>query len=267
MNRQEDVSYEFEDEYIDDLIRLVYKQERLRETRDIIEKSEKPLTPEQEEIAARLRERIPAELKAADRQKTKEKRKSKILRIIPKIMEIAACLILVAAIGTTIAIAKDESFRSAVMQLLIQIDQDEGVANIRFEENAGEAFDVPADWLGEYYPSRIPAGFTVAEMSQYEEFPRVVYSSRDGKEIRFNENSYNTISTQGIEEADVSQITIHDRLALMVVDDTPGDSYCRITWSNDEKWFVMSTINMTKEETVELAESVRKIILKDEKGK
>ncbi len=267
MNKQEDVLYAFEDEYIDDLIRLVYKRDRLREARKIIEKSKEPFTPEQEKTAERIRIRMRDELAEADRQETKKKRKSTILRILPKIMEIAACLILVAAIGTTIAIAKDESFRSAVLQLLIQIDQEKGVANIRFEENAGEAFDVPADWFGEYYPSRIPAGFTVAEMSQYEEFPRVVYSSRDGKEIRFNENSYNTISTQGIEEADVSQITIHDRLALMVVDDTPGDSYCRITWSNDEKWFVMSTINMTKEETVELAESVRKIIPKDEKGK
>lgn len=267
MNKQEDVLYAFEDEYIDDLIRLVYKRDRLREARKIIEKSKEPFTPEQEKTAERIRIRMRDELAEADRQETKKKRKSTILRILPKIMEIAACLILVAAIGTTIAIAKDESFRSAVLQLLIQIDQEKGVANIRFEENDREAFDVPADWLGEYYPSRIPAGFTVTEMSQYEEFPRVVYSSRDGKEIRFNENSYNTISTQGIEEADVSQITIHDRLALMVVDDTPGDSYCRITWSNDEKWFVMSTINMTKEETVELAESVRKIIPKDEKGK
>lgn len=267
MNKQEDVLYAFEDEYIDDLIRLVYKRDRLREARRIIEKSKEPFTPEQEKTAERIRIRMRDELAEADRQETKKKRKSTILRILPKIMEIAACLILVAAIGTTIAIAKDESFRSAVLQLLIQIDQEKGVANIRFEENDREAFDVPADWLGEYYPSRIPAGFTVTEMSQYEEFPRVVYSSRDGKEIRFNENSYNTISTQGIEEADVSQITIHDRLALMVVDDTPGDSYCRITWSNDEKWFVMSTINMTKEETVELAESVRKIIPKDEKGK
>lgn len=267
MNKQEDVLYAFEDEYIDDLIRLVYKRDRLREARKIIEKSKEPFTPEQEKTAERIRIRMRDELAEADRQETKKKRKSTILRILPKIMEIAACLILVAAIGTTIAIAKDESFRSAVLQLLIQIDQEKGVANIRFEENDREAFDVPADWLGEYYPSRIPAGFTVTEMSQYEEFPRVVYSSRDGKEIRFNENSYNTISTQGIEEADVSQITIHDRLALMVVDDTPGDSYCRITWSNDEKWFVMSTINMTKEETVELAEGVRKIIPKDEKGK
>lgn len=267
MNRQEDVSYEFEDEYIDDLIRLVYKQERLRETRDIIEKSEGPLTPEQEEIAARLRERIPAELKEADRQKTKEKRKSKILRILPKIMEIAACLILVAAIGTTIAIAKDESFRSAVMQLLIQIDQDEGVANIRFEENVGEAFDVPADWLGLYYPSKIPDDFAVSDMYVHTNMPSVEYKSADGRIIRFDENSLSTVSTQGIEEAEVSHIMIHGRQALMVADDTPGDTFYRITWSNDEKWFALTTLKMTREETVELAESVRKILPKDEKGK
>ena len=124
MSRPEDEFIGAEDEYIDDLIRMVYKQDRLKETREIIEKSEEPLTPEQEEIAARLRERMPAELKETDRQKGKEKRKSKIFRMLPRIMEIAACLILVAAIGTTIAVAKNESFRSAILELLIHIDEE-----------------------------------------------------------------------------------------------------------------------------------------------
>ena len=263
MSRPEDMIYGSEEQYIDDLIRMVYKQDRLREEQEIIEKSEGPLTSEQEEIEARIRERMSVELEKIDQQKAKEKRKSKILKILPKIMEIAACLILVAAIGTTVAIAKDASFRSAVMQLLIQIDQEEGVANIHFEENAEKSFEVPADWLGEYYLSRIPDGFTMSYILSDSEMPAVEYSSQDGRKIRFDENSYNTISTQGIEETDYAEIMINDRLALMISDDNPEDLFYRITWSNDEKWFMLETVHMTKEETLELVKSVRKIIPKD----
>jgi hypothetical protein len=180
-------------------------------------------------------------------------------------MEIAACLIIVATVGTTIAIAKDESFRSAVMKLLINIDHEEGVANISFEENAEEAFDVPADWLGEYYPSRIPDGFAMIDLYSDEELSAVEYDSADGKKISFDENSYRVLSAQGIEEADTTEIMINDRLALLVSDDTPGEEFYRITWSNDEKWFRLETVHMTKEETLDLVKSVHKIIPKNSK--
>ncbi len=264
MSTSEDVLCETE-EYIDDLIRIVYKKDRLHEAKEIIKKSQEPLTPEQEKIAARISERIPAELEKADHQKAKENRKSKLLRILPKIMEIAACLIIVATVGTTIAIAKDESFRSAVMKLLINIDHEEGVANISFEENAEEAFDVPADWLGEYYPSRIPDGFAMIDLYSDEELSAVEYDSADGKKISFDENSYRVLSAQGIEEADTTEIMINDRLALLVSDDTPGEEFYRITWSNDEKWFRLETVHMTKEETLDLVKSVHKIIPKNSK--
>ena len=263
MSKPEDMIHGSEEQYIDDLIRLVYKQDRLREEREIIKKSKESLTPEQEEIKTRIRERIQTELEKADQKKAKEKRKSKIFRILPKIMEIAACLILVAAIGTTVAIAKDASFRSAVMQLLINIDQEEGVADIRFEEKTGESFDVPAEWHGEYFVSRIPDVFTMSYIDTDSEMPAVEYCSQDGREIHFEENSYNTIATQGIEETDCTQIIINDRLALMVSDDNPDDYFYRITWSNDEKWFMLETVHMTKEETLELVKSVRKIIPKN----
>ena len=58
---------------------------------------------------------------------------------------------------------------------------------------------------------------------------------------------------------------INDRLAFMVSDDNPDDRFYRITWSNDEKWFMLETNHMTKEETIDLVKSVRKIIPKDKK--
>lgn len=260
MSKPEDKIYGSEEQYIDDLIRLVYKQDRLREEKEIIKKSEEPITSEQKIIKDRIRERMQVELDKADQQKAKAKRKSKIFRILPKIMEIAACLILVAAIGTTVAIAKDASFRSAIMQLLINIDQEEGVADIRFEENTDESFEVPSDWRGEYYLSRIPDGFSISYIDSDPEMPAVEYSSQDGREIHFDENSYNTIATQGIEETDYTEIMINDRLALMISDDNQEDLFYRITWSNDEKWSMLETVHMTKEETLELVKSVRKII-------
>ena len=265
MSKCEDEYQGTENEYIDDLIRLVYKQDRLRETKEIIEKSNEPLTPEEEASAARIQERMKAGMKEAD-EKKKAKKTSRVLRILPKIMEIAACLIVFFAVGTTIAVAKNESVRSAILKLLISIDQKEGVVDIRFEDVPEEGFDVPADWLGEYYPSGISKEFTVVYMSPYKDLPSVEYNSPDGKIIIFDENNLRTGGTQGTEDGvEVSTIMINDRPAYMLWDDTPGDTYYCINWSNDDKWFTLETSYMTKEETIDLVKSVRKIIPKDKK--
>ena len=263
MRKKEEAYLGPQEEYMDDLIRLVYKQDRLQEIREIIERSKEPLTPAEEACGARVRQRMTAGLAAADRNRRRTKRQSGLFRILPRIMEIAACLIVIVAIGTTIAVASNATFRSAVLQLLVHIDREEGVVNIHFGENREEAFDVPAGWQGEYYLSRVPEGFEMVYMSTVKTLPTVWYETGDGRSITFDERDFSSAGTQGEEETDISYIMINDRQAVLVSGENPDEPYYRVTWSNDEKWFTLDTQNMTRDETIELARSVRKIIPTD----
>ena len=73
-----------------------------------------------------------------------------------RLVLIGACVVLVIGIAAPIAIANIEAIRVRVMELLINI-QDE-YTEISMVENEEMAFDVPAAWRGEYYPSYIPDG-------------------------------------------------------------------------------------------------------------
>ena len=92
------------------------------------------------------------------RQVRRRSRSARLRRIVPRVVEIAACVVLAVAVATPFAIANVEFIRSAVMKLLIRIDWDDGVMQMNLVEDEGAAFNVPADWPGEYFPSYLPEG-------------------------------------------------------------------------------------------------------------
>lgn len=61
------------------------------------------------------------------------------------------------------------------MKLLIRIDWDEGVMQMNLVEDEGAAFDVPADWPGEYFPSYLPEGLEVTWKSYIPDYMHRVH--------------------------------------------------------------------------------------------
>ena len=176
----------------------------------------------------------------------------------------AACVVLAVAVATPFAIANVEFIRSAVMKLLIRIDWDEGVMQMNLVEDEGAAFDVPADWPGEYFPSYLPEGLEVTWKSYIPGYPCIEYTSESGERvINFSEMGENSTQVNGIEGAVISYMDINGQTAVVIETEHPeneADYYVGIAWDNGEKWFSVDTSGIPKEETIKIARSVKKIL-------
>ena len=192
--------------------------------------------------------------KAYQKSGTKKKKPVKQLPVGTYWLTAAACLVLLLGIAIPVAFATVPSFRSAVMKLIIQYDETEQLVNLSFEKDETSEFEVPAQWIGEYFPSYIPEGFVMTEIY---DFPAsVTYVSEDGGEISFFELDENTAAGVGTEGAEVSYIDLIGTSALKLADDK-GMS---LTWSNDERWFMLDADGISEDEVNRIAVSVKKIL-------
>ena len=133
-------------------------------------------------------------------------------------------------------------------------------------EDEGAAFNVPADWPGEYFPSYLPEGLEVTWRSTSVVNPCIEYTSESGMQVvSFDEASSNTTGVYGIEGAVISYMDINGQTAVVIETEHPeneADYYVGITWDNGEKWFSLNTSGVSKEETIKIARSVKKILKK-----
>lgn len=246
-----------QDQHLDMMIRLAFLKDEEEETKRFLDEPDPILSEEDEMIADRAFLRS---LNSGEEQRKKEKwdlRIQMVRRIIPKVVQAAACLILVLGVAVPVALATSATFRSSVMQLLIQFDNDEGVVNFSFIEDKEAAFYVPEGYTGEYYPSYIPDGFVVEYVGTIMPDVRMV---RDEQVIDFFEGDENAEGTNGIEDAAVETITINGRDAYLIEGEGLSSIVVNIIYAVDDKWFDITTRNLDKSEAIRIVESIRKII-------
>lgn len=249
---------EIEDEYIDTMIRLAFKQEEALETQKIIAESKYPATLEEQAAAVRVYKRFIAALSAQEKAQKRENRFLRFQKIAPRVLQAAAAIILILAIATPIAIANVASFRSAVMQLLLSFDENRQELHVDFSEDESAAFDVPAEWPGEYYISYIPDGYQISWQSAYGQ-AIVEYTNEDGNTIYFLEGTSDTSSVSGTEGGQLTYVDIHGRPAFVIYEED-GDPCFNITWAIDDRWFNLQTEGLEKDTVIRIAESIKKII-------
>ena len=106
-------------------------------------------------------------------------------------------------------------------------------------EDEGAAFNVPADWPGEYFPSYLPEGLEVTWRSTSVVNPCIEYTSESGMQVvSFDEASSNTTGVYGIEGAVISYMDINGQTAVVIETEHPeneADYYVGITWDNRGK--------------------------------
>lgn len=257
---------EIQDEHLDQIIRLAFKQEAALRTQELIIESEKPFTPEQQARAEQIHVRMLEQINQEERNKRSKERKERARRIIPRIIVAAACVVLVIGVAAPIAIANVEFIRSAVMKMLIRIDLEKGEVRMNFVEDDTASFDIPSDWPGEYFPSYMPEGFDVTWKSYVGENPCIEYTSQTGQQvISFDEMDSNTTAISGIEGGVISYVEINGYTAIVIETENPEDEtnyHVDITWDNGEKWFGVGSRGIPREETLKIAQSVKKIIKK-----
>ena len=134
------------DEQIDALIRSGLWQD------------EQPLTADEEKLADAAFARAMAKI---DRKAKRQKRRT-VLHMLDRVVRVAACLIVAVGIAFPIALANSEAFREQILQLVLSINPETGMAHVGMEPAKEEQtasvprMDVPDGWEGLFFPTFLP---------------------------------------------------------------------------------------------------------------
>ena len=241
---------EIQEEYLDTIIRLAYKDAENAEMQKLLEAddtADAAVSAEEKEAAFQLfLEKLEQEKKQASRQ-------ARIIqwkRALPRIVNAAACIILILGIAAPFAVANVEAIRVRVMELLIDIQDDH--TELSFREDEEKEFYVPAEWTGLSYPSYIPDGFVLTEMGKLNRY--VVYKDENGRKIDFTEYTEDDSVSINSENAELSYPVINGMEVFFIKRPTSIIA----TWATEERFYVL-TVNVPKEEAIAIIEGVRRI--------
>ncbi len=175
-------------------------------------------------------------------------------RTLPRMVTGAACLVLVCFAGLTTVLATSERAREQVLGLIINIKKGETQLSLAPVAAREAPLEAPEGWRGLYYPAYMPKGYRFD--SVFADGTMVFYEHhRGGNSISFSENDEN--SSVGIEsyDAQVRYLTIHGHRALLSV--SPSSSF--ISWSEQERFFVVDISSDDEQTLIRVADSVRRL--------
>lgn len=249
---------ELQEHHLDVMLKLAFDHMDAKEVQQLVEEPDPELTPQEEEMADEI---FLMAMAKADQQEKKEKKQTRsgiVRRVFPKVIQVAAAIVLVFAIATPIAFANSASFRSRVLQLLFQVDEELGRATFEFVEDTDASFFVPEGWLGNNFPAYIPDGFSVYLVNPY--IASIEYRDNAGNQLFVGEFDKDTGGTAGTENADITYTEIQGSLA-QVIDGYDGELHTvTITWANDTNWFVVATNGIDTDVALDVANSMKKVI-------
>lgn len=233
-----------EEEYCDCLTGLALKLREMEDTQALIAESERmELDAAQAERAYAL---FMQKWQAQEKGRRRAARKAQIRRYVPKIAEIAACILLVVCIAAPLAVANIESVRASVVRFLIQINDE--YAEIGIVEE-GATIEVPDGWNGGYYLSYIPEGYQVEQVLL--RGVGVLYLNEASKTLTFHEGDEHLTINIDSEDKIVTYESVNGEIAL-VLEDEVGTS---IVWSKGKDYFILQ-LDEPKEEALKVARGV-----------
>lgn len=249
---------ELQEHHLDAMLKLAFDHMDAKEVQQLVDEPDPELTPQEEEMADEI---FLMALAKVDQQEKKEKQQIRgafVKRTFPRIIQVAAAFIVILAIATPIAFANSAAFRSRVLRLLYQVDEELGKATFDFVEDPDAAFTVPDEWTGDYFPAYFPDGFVFWKMNPY--MQAAEYRDDQGNQIFFHEFSEDTSGSAGIENSEVTYVELNGVQAQVIDGYDDGVHIVTITWANDTNWFVVATNDVDTEEALRVARSVKRII-------
>lgn len=168
----------------------------------------------------------------------------------------AVGLICFLGIGSlSVAMAGSDDFRVRVFRLIQQ--QTESYMQWDFVEDEEAAFDVPAGWSGDYYPSYIPDGFVMTEIAAQdaELEPYVLYEHPNGEYFFFSESIPGTSANINTENALTYYLTINGHECFI---SEFSDSRLNVAWAVEDRYFLLESWT-SKEETLKIVAGVLRI--------
>lgn len=218
------ISEEIINEHLDMMIRLALKQ---AEAEGLLNDNQDPDEPVPENVVNETFDLFLTRLKEQERRKCKEKRSLRRKRILKAGIRALVCLILILALAMPVAIASIDSFRSYVVGLLIQEKDD----HLEIQVDKTRRSDVPADWIGSYYPEYIPEGYHLASVESFD--PMVIYINDSSEVLYFCEYDANVQINIDSEDAIISFIAVNESTAVVSIE----NEEIRMVWNYHDQLF------------------------------
>lgn len=257
MYRKENAFDALQEEHLDIMISLAFKTMAEEEAQRASEEFDRE---EREEEKAAC-ERAYAQYLEKRRKMEAAERKRRNLVLLRRAAEntckAAACILLIATVAASIAVAKVEPLRSLVFRFWIELDEEQGAAELYMEADEELAFDVPEGWLGEYYMTYIPEGLEVQYMSTSSSY--VQYRDSAGIKLSFDERAADSNRSVNNKNAETWYTKVRGNDAYVI---SKNNRYT-IVWAIEDRYFCVMVWDSTYAEALKIAESVRKIIIAD----
>ena len=241
---------QLEDDHLDAMLRLAFDYKEDIELQELIEKSKRELTPEEEAQAGAAYQLFEQKYEQEIAKGKAAKRYLRIRHVLGGVARIAACILLILVIATPFAVANIGLIRERVLRILLSFD--EGNVDVTLVDDSMLIETVPTGWKGAYYPSYIPEGFVLASIATTGK--TVCYTNAEGLLITYGEFTKGAIVSLDDMDATRLPITINDFEGYAIV----SGERVEITWSDGDYLFVL-TADLSLERTVELAKSVVKV--------
>ena len=226
-------------------LRLAFHDEQVREIEAIEESCQTD-----EALQARLRQARPEVMRLIDRG-VAQRKKQRVAPVVLKVAKVAACLLLAAYIGLSSAMAFSQAARLRIQGLFVKTER--GLTTFGLGDD-WQSIEVPDGWHGEYYPAYVPEGFTLHFVHDDEGASfSAEYLSPDQRWYVFDESTENSVSSITTKNARMTEITIHDRPALLV----EAPDVTMVVWAEFNKWFSVTT--WTDVDIIPIARSVTRV--------
>lgn len=159
-----------------------------------------------------------------------------------------------------------EAVRIKVLYFFVNVQQE--YTEIRLKEKGGEqsfgeddiiSKNVPSNWKNAYAPLKIPAGYSINNSVNEDNFKTIEYANGRNEMIIYQQFDEQVVSNIETEKADrIEEITVQGHKGLLI----NKDGKQTITWSNDAKAFfiISKNGNLQDEDMIKMAESVTLII-------
>lgn len=251
---------EMQEQHLDLMIKLAFDMEDAEEVQRILAEPDPELSAEDEAFTNAIFANALDESEQRHKQERRQRYAVNVRRIFPRLVEIAACLILVVAVAAPVALASSAAFRTKVMQLLMEMDNEKGEAYFNFVEDDNAEFWVPEGWQGSHFPSYIPEGYQIYAFDPF--FTSIEYRNAENHQLYFDECDEDTTMMAGTENSTISSLTISGHPGYLI-DGIAIDGVTHavtLVWQNDTKWFSITGFGVSTNEVITVATSVKEII-------
>lgn len=225
---------------------------------------EQPLTADEEKLADAAFARAMAKI---DRKAKQQKRRT-VLHMLDRVVRVAACLIVAVGIAFPIALANSEAFREQILQLVLSINPETGMAHVGMkpakEEQTANVprMDVPDGWEGLFFPTFLPDSLPLVrcETTRGDQVHSEAYYADETRSLRFEEpRTTSTAGTSARADAPVLTIYLHSVPGYLIDRQTEDTHEVSIIWAEGKRMLRVTSIGLPADEAVLVAQSVKKI--------